>query len=160
MLAFFGLPPFHKGDSSVNAVEAGLEFLRSWRKMEPTKTVSISLATGEILISVLGNEIRADSTGLGKRQAVGVWSLCEGDSPSTPAESKSKNTHQFGYVDERKVILEAVQSWVEGDSQLLVVVEGPSGVGKTSLMHSAMSCMEPNGVCVRFVLLMAAFHRV
>ncbi|KAJ3196113.1 Adenylate cyclase type 10 [Irineochytrium annulatum] len=188
MLAFFGLPPFHRGDSSNNAVEASLAFVKVWRKLAPEHGVAVSLATGEILISVLGNEIRADSTGLGdsvnlaarllsftddgvvcdytthvataaigvhtflgehmvkgKKRPVGAWSLANDSSSSAAAPLLPK---EVGYVKEKERLVSAAMGWLNGASQLLAVVEGPSGVGKTSFLNAAISVLEPHGVSI------------
>ncbi|KAJ3178226.1 hypothetical protein HK101_010149, partial [Irineochytrium annulatum] len=84
----------------------------------------------------------------GKTQAVGVWALNENDAARSIAKPSSNANNQFGYVEERKVISKAVKGWLSGGSPLLVIVEGPSGVGKTSLMNSAIGALEPYGVFV------------
>ncbi|KAJ3191982.1 Adenylate cyclase type 10 [Irineochytrium annulatum] len=167
MLAFFGQPPFHKGNCARNAADAVLSFLGAWRRQEPDNKMAISLATGEILISVLGNQFRADATGLGKllsprwtthrqkikgkKQPIGVWSLAAEQTTASPSKSVSDVSDQIGYVDERNLILTAAHEWLEKGSQLLVIVEGPSGVGKTSFMNSTISAMKRQKVFVRFV---------
>ncbi|KAJ3191976.1 hypothetical protein HK101_007205 [Irineochytrium annulatum] len=190
MLAFFGVPPFHKGNCSVNAAAASLEFLKAWREQQPNNEVAISLATGEILISVIGNQLRADVTGLGdsvniaarllrfatdgavcdymthtasaaigthsfhgehlgKRYPIGVWSLVAGDSDGVASKPVSNAVEPIGYLEERDIIVTAARDWLQSDSKLVVVVEGPSGVGKTSLLNFAINAIEPYGVLIR-----------
>ncbi|KAJ3196118.1 hypothetical protein HK101_010049 [Irineochytrium annulatum] len=84
----------------------------------------------------------------GKNQPIGIWSVVAGNEATTSSCKPAKAADQFGYVEERNTISTAALDWLKGDSQLLVVVEGPSGVGKTSLMNSAISVIEPHGVLV------------
>ncbi|KAJ3157494.1 hypothetical protein HK101_001444 [Irineochytrium annulatum] len=134
-------------------------------RLEDDFNVSISLATGEILMSVFGNELRAEATGLGdsinmaarllsvdkvkgKKEAAGIWSLSDGEFNATSLKYLRKPVDQYGYSKEREILTTAVQDWLRGDSQLLAVVEGPSGVGKSSFMNGAIRMLEPYGVTI------------
>ncbi|KAJ3415361.1 hypothetical protein HDV05_005098 [Chytridiales sp. JEL 0842] len=65
MLACFGLPPWtHERDASY-ALNAAVEFEQACKNVKSFGEISISVATGDILFSQIGNEARADASLLG-----------------------------------------------------------------------------------------------
>ncbi|KAJ3196116.1 hypothetical protein HK101_010047 [Irineochytrium annulatum] len=81
----------------------------------------------------------------GKKQAVGIWSLTEREDNLSDPQSAKKNAAPVGYVEERTILAKAARDWLTGDSPLLTIVEGPSGVGKTCFLNSAINLLEPYG---------------
>ncbi|KAJ3413491.1 hypothetical protein HDV05_007936 [Chytridiales sp. JEL 0842] len=65
MLGCFGLPPYTHEKDSLYALKAALEFNSFVQKTPEIGKVSISVCTGEILFSKLGNQYRADTSLLG-----------------------------------------------------------------------------------------------
>ncbi|KAJ3411610.1 hypothetical protein HDV05_001979 [Chytridiales sp. JEL 0842] len=64
LLAFFGLPPLTQPNNVKEAVLAAQEFLKAMRKQDMSE-LTIAVATGDLLVSELGNNIRSEASFLG-----------------------------------------------------------------------------------------------
>ncbi|KAJ3414713.1 hypothetical protein HDV05_006150 [Chytridiales sp. JEL 0842] len=179
MLACFGLPPWTHEKDPLNAIKAALDFEEFARRNKTVGEVTISVATGELLFSLLGRGERRDASLLGdvvnlaarlmslplsnavvkcdkvtynitkqdvahtslglhkvkgKIEPVEVWTVSKKDSPAA-LKGVPKDVDMFGYNEEKAVLKHALLQWnAEGISQRMVI-EGPSGIGKSKLLN-------------------------
>ncbi|KAJ3100525.1 hypothetical protein HDU97_002161 [Phlyctochytrium planicorne] len=70
---------------------------------------------------------------------VEVWNV----ESTADGERQTKRKQIIGYKDERMQILRELDSWQDGDCNPLVLVQGPSGIGKSTLQQFLMGeCAE------------------
>ncbi|KAJ3410831.1 hypothetical protein HDV05_003192 [Chytridiales sp. JEL 0842] len=65
MLACFGLPPWTHERDALYALKAAVEFEQACKDLKTVGEISISVATGDLLFSKLGNDARSDASLLG-----------------------------------------------------------------------------------------------
>ncbi|KAJ3414704.1 Adenylate cyclase type 10 [Chytridiales sp. JEL 0842] len=173
MLACFGLPPWTHEKDPLNAIKAALDFEDFCLRNKSVGNVSISIATGELLFSLLGSgerkevsllgdvvnlaarllclpisnaivkldkltydvtkqDVTPTSLGLfkvkGKMEPVEVWTVAK---KKIVAESSAD---MFGYITEKEFIKTAVYQWYNSGISQKMIVEGPSGIGKSKLL--------------------------
>ncbi|KAJ3215782.1 hypothetical protein HDU67_010352 [Dinochytrium kinnereticum] len=157
ILAFFGLPPWNRENNSAFAIRAAIDVLAAISLFE-YGPISISVATGEVLVSFIGNDIWPEfhrmrrgntseitASGIpqspgyeGRRQyAERIWLI----SPSVQSEKSATKVNEaideenplFGYQLEMEAILNGLKFWHEYSEQFVGVLEGPSGIGKTKM---------------------------
>ncbi|KAJ3410826.1 hypothetical protein HDV05_003187 [Chytridiales sp. JEL 0842] len=72
MLACFGLPPWTHERDALYALKAAVEFEQACKDLKTVGDISISVATGDLLFSKLGNDARSDASLLGDAVNVGA----------------------------------------------------------------------------------------
>ncbi|KAJ3159362.1 hypothetical protein HK101_001067, partial [Irineochytrium annulatum] len=178
---------------AVNALRMSLEFLCFVNREFPREEVCVGIGTGDILISTIGNVLRADSCCLGDAVNIAARLLQFGHNTiacdeSTHERAKNFALHEFigekkikgkplpfpvwvvsdggdlnvneklgdslvvGYEEERKAMAEYIHKWVVRERHLCAVIEGPSGVGKSTLLNCWLKQLERLGADVRPVL--------
>ncbi|KAJ3416420.1 hypothetical protein HDV05_001578 [Chytridiales sp. JEL 0842] len=203
MLGCFGLPPWTHERDALYALKAAVEFEAAYQDLKCGGEISISVASGELLFSRLGNQERADTSLLGdtvnvaarlmslgnhfdshkesiiikcdlatysltkedfehislgerkvkgKQQPIQVFGVRRkdeyhrkgGDKKNRIQRAQSRSV--FGYVNERKVLDEAVEEWLGVDIGRTVVVEGKSGMGKSRLLDTVVERIVDSGI--------------
>ncbi|KAJ3414708.1 hypothetical protein HDV05_006145 [Chytridiales sp. JEL 0842] len=182
-------PWTHEKDP-LNAIKAALDFEDFCHQNRSVGNVSISVATGELLFSLLGSgerkeasllgdvvnlaarlislpvtnavvkvdkftydvtkqDVTPTSLGLfkvkGKVEPVEVWTVAK---KKIVAESSAD---MFGYISEKEFIKSAVSQWSDAGVTQKIVFEGPSGVGKSSLLNYL--CREVSSLGMSFCLI-------
>ncbi|KAJ3108066.1 hypothetical protein HDU97_002301 [Phlyctochytrium planicorne] len=175
LLACFGLPPWTHDNDPGRALAAAFQFKSTFQECP----FVISVATGTILFTRLGNWKRSEASLLGdvvnqaarllgvasiehpivcdtetsKRDTsfaksclgdfklkgninyVEVWSV-DSEKPIDSEDYITKNVGKiFGYIEERTRIRDGVQRWESREELLSILVEGPSGIGKSTLLE-------------------------
>ncbi|KAJ3413052.1 hypothetical protein HDV05_008573 [Chytridiales sp. JEL 0842] len=198
MLACFGLPPLTHEKDPLNALNAALDFQDfCQKKSKSVGPVSISVATGELLFSLLGSGERRDasllgdvvnisarlvslptpeaivkcdkathnitkhdltltSVGLhqvkGKVDPIEIWSVRRKDTSSGKSAGLSAKTlDMVGYGEEKERLKDAIGRWRHSDVSTRIVIEGPSGIGKSTLLN--FLCHEAQEVDLKYCLI-------
>ncbi|KAJ3415557.1 hypothetical protein HDV05_004608 [Chytridiales sp. JEL 0842] len=183
LLALFGLPPLTHDKDPLNALKAALDFENFCKQnSKAAGDVSIAVATGELLFSLLASGERRDASLLGdvvnvsarlmsldlpnatvrcdkatfnitnqdvhltslgvhsvkgKSEPVEIWSAClktkaNGHAAASPP---TNSMEMFGYLQEKEFLRSALSNWKSSMASQKIVVEGPSGVGKSRLLN-------------------------
>ncbi|KAJ3413493.1 hypothetical protein HDV05_007938, partial [Chytridiales sp. JEL 0842] len=99
MLGCFGLPPYTHEKDALYALKAALEFNSFVQKTPEIGKVSISVCTGEILFSKLGNQYRADTSLLGDAVNVAARLLSVSGSSGTSSVKCDAATYKLTKED-------------------------------------------------------------
>ncbi|KAJ3411010.1 hypothetical protein HDV05_002918 [Chytridiales sp. JEL 0842] len=76
----------------------------------------------------------------GKVEEVGVWAVKPRESLVATKNNDTSVTGKIvGYIKERSMLAEAIQSWSSTSTQTKVVIQGKSGIGKSRLIQFASS---------------------
>ncbi|KAJ3396191.1 hypothetical protein HDV05_003217, partial [Chytridiales sp. JEL 0842] len=75
----------------------------------------------------------------GKTDAINVWAALPKSTSVNPIDSGSTGAKLFGYIKERSAIFDSIETWRSLGSQVRVVIEGKSGMGKSRLIDFATS---------------------
>ncbi|KAJ3096120.1 hypothetical protein HDU97_006199 [Phlyctochytrium planicorne] len=189
MLACYGLPPWTHSDDCSRAISTATTFYRKFKACP----VAISVASGTILFTRLGNEFRSEASLLGDvvNQAarllgiateedpivcdsasakygigsqisllgsfhlkgnlddVDIWAI-DPDHTST-LQSIPQSIKTFGYKPEKDTLLKELEQWNLDNDSRTVLVEGPSGMGKSTLMdyfHGTAKAQGINRICL------------
>ncbi|KAJ3146842.1 hypothetical protein HK101_002286, partial [Irineochytrium annulatum] len=164
---------------AVNAIQMSLEFLSFVNREFPGEEVCVGIGTGDILISTIGNfghnTIACDESTherakdfalhefIGEKKIKGkplpfpVWVVSDGGDLNV--NEKIGDSLVVGYEEERKTMAEYIHKWVVRERHLCAVIEGPSGVGKSTLLNCWVKQLERLGADVRPVLPTLAFDK-
>ncbi|ORY41877.1 hypothetical protein BCR33DRAFT_718543 [Rhizoclosmatium globosum] len=80
----------------------------------------------------------------GKLEPVSIWAIKNSKSGVDNLKINHKDKRNFGYAEEKAKVNSIFSKWIQDKQQAVLIVEGPSGMGKTSLLESAMSSMSKN----------------
>ncbi|KAJ3158604.1 hypothetical protein HK101_001272 [Irineochytrium annulatum] len=93
----------------------------------------------------------------GKPLPFPVWVVSDGGDSN--GNEKQVDSIVVGYEEERKTMADYIQKWVVREQHLCAVIEGPSGVGKSTLLNYWVKQLERLGADVRPVLPTVAFDK-
>ncbi|KAJ3099727.1 hypothetical protein HDU97_002806 [Phlyctochytrium planicorne] len=182
MLACFGLPPWTHENESIQAARSAQQF----RSKFSACPYAMSITTGTLLFTTLGNAMRSEASLLGDvvNQAARILSLashkhplvCDASTQSsitafetthmgafdlkgiqtkidvyhidTPSESGKEmqdgQERMLGYSKEKEAMLSELGRWQGSKRNGLVVLEGASGLGKSSLLGFFLKHIVPD----------------
>ncbi|KAJ3146066.1 hypothetical protein HK101_002374, partial [Irineochytrium annulatum] len=84
----------------------------------------------------------------GKPLPFPVWVVSDGGDSN--GNEKQVDSIVVGYEEERKTMADYIQKWVVREQHLCAVIEGPSGVGKSTLLNYWLKHFERLGADVRY----------
>ncbi|KAJ3218284.1 hypothetical protein HDU67_006257 [Dinochytrium kinnereticum] len=196
LLIVFGLPPWGHENNSLYALKASVSLSTNMRK-EGVGPFTISIATGDLLFSILGNSLRSEAGLLGdvvnisarlmslaciselsilcdhetrmatadvfnylefgrqivkgKTEPIQVWAaLSSKASPlaTDTAKGPSKGEKLFcGYSNETAKFVDATIRWKEKGEQIIIIIEAPTGMGKSTFLEEMMKENEKIRFC-------------
>ncbi|KAJ3109516.1 hypothetical protein HDU97_005173 [Phlyctochytrium planicorne] len=192
ILACFGLPPLQSENIATCALLAGVKFSNVLDTIGISGT-ALSLGTGEILFSVIGNSMRAEAGLLGdvvnisarmlsvkgkqaknnvvcdesthsaavtdqvkyldlglytgKEEPQRVYEVQMGEKKLQDNVKSSGKAQHFGYSDEKQIIASSLNEWMLGSEESIsIYLEGPGGMGKSSLAEYARLLASKNNM--------------
>ncbi|KAJ3413578.1 hypothetical protein HDV05_007803 [Chytridiales sp. JEL 0842] len=158
MLAFFGLPPWNHENNASRAVSAAKEFKDLVNQMN-FGAMTISLATGDLLVSRLGNEIRSEASFLGDAVNVAARLLSLGKDKiycDQKTYDLSKSTASWQCIGQHRLKGQksdiVVYSANEGSNRstrhkmVVTIVEGSSGLGKSTVLEFVARYMKESSI--------------
>ncbi|KAI8854257.1 hypothetical protein BC829DRAFT_380715 [Chytridium lagenaria] len=196
LLIVFGLPPWGHENNSLYALKASVALSTNMKK-DGIGPFTISVATGDLLFSILGNNLRSEAGLLGdvvnisarlmslactsemsilcdnetkvatadifnylefgrqvvkgKTEPIQVWAALSSKAsrlPTDPTRAAIKGEKPFfGYTNETHNFVEAVSRWKDKGEQVLVIIEAPTGMGKSTFLEQIMKDNEKIRFC-------------
>ncbi|KAI9350738.1 hypothetical protein BDR26DRAFT_984279 [Obelidium mucronatum] len=80
----------------------------------------------------------------GKLEPVSIWAIKNSKNGIDNLKINHKDKKSFGYAEEKAKVNAVFTKWLADKNQAVLIVEGPSGMGKTSLLENAMATMSKN----------------
>ncbi|KAJ3261952.1 hypothetical protein HDU77_000540 [Chytriomyces hyalinus] len=77
----------------------------------------------------------------GKLEPVSIWAIKNSKLGLDNLKVNHKDKRNFGYTEEKAKVNTIFSKWMVDGCQSVLIVEGPSGMGKTSLMDNALVSM-------------------
>ncbi|KAJ3028182.1 UNVERIFIED_CONTAM: hypothetical protein HDU68_002267 [Siphonaria sp. JEL0065] len=86
----------------------------------------------------------------GKLEPVSIWAIKNSKIGIDNLKINHKEKRNFGYAEEKAKVNAVFTKWMADTNQAVLIVEGPSGMGKTSLLENALATMAKNDakICV------------
>ncbi|KAJ3406397.1 hypothetical protein HDV05_006019, partial [Chytridiales sp. JEL 0842] len=158
MLGCFGLPPWTHEKEPLYALRTAVAFAEFVKANKMVGEVSIGVATGDCvnvsarLLSIQSEHspVKCDKATFlatredfsfislgpqkvkGKQEPIEIW--CVSDKQDRLSSAPTKTVTSFGYKKEKDMLKAAINAWKSiGDCQK-IVIEGPSGIGKSRLI--------------------------
>ncbi|KAJ3164155.1 hypothetical protein HK101_000521, partial [Irineochytrium annulatum] len=163
LLAAFGLPPFAHVNNSDQCVQSMRFFVGELRDIVGAADVAISVATGELLFTAIGNECRGEAGLLASvakkthclfimdedtHEHVKLHNVTE-DLGFVEVKGRADKLHifglqnmeksetvsVFGYKEERALIKAKFDEWRNAATKSVILIEAASGLGKSCLAN-------------------------
>ncbi|KAI8611752.1 hypothetical protein BC830DRAFT_633082 [Chytriomyces sp. MP71] len=77
----------------------------------------------------------------GKLEPVSIWAIKNSKIGIDNLKVNHKDRKNFGYADEKAKVNSIFSKWMQDHNQAVLIVEGPSGMGKTSLLDISLASM-------------------
>ncbi|KAJ3384654.1 hypothetical protein HDU84_002830 [Entophlyctis sp. JEL0112] len=75
----------------------------------------------------------------GKLEPVSIWAIKNSRTGIDNMKVNYRDKRFFGYADEKARVADIFSNWITMGEQAVLVVEGPSGMGKTSLLENCLT---------------------
>ncbi|KAJ3075350.1 hypothetical protein HDU98_008434 [Podochytrium sp. JEL0797] len=87
----------------------------------------------------------------GKLEPVSIWAIKNSKLGVDNLKINVKDKRNFGYAEEKGKVNSVFTKWMADKQQAILIVEGPSGMGKTSLLETALATMVKTGAKISVI---------